>query len=91
MVQSEVGIRELKSRLSAYLRHVKAGGTVTITERGTPIGRIVPLAQSTEAQLEALSQAGLVAWSGEKLPPLVPAARATGSQTVADLLLEDRE
>jgi len=90
MVQSEVGIRELKAQLSAYLRHVKAGGTITITERGTPIGRIVPLAQSTEAQLEALSQAGLVAWSGEKLPPLVPAARATGSRTVADLLLEDR-
>ena len=91
MVQSEVGIRELKSRLSAYLRHVKAGGTVTITERGTPIGRIVPLAQSTEAQLEALSQTGLVAWSGERLPPLVPVARAKGDRTVADLLLEDRE
>jgi len=77
--------------LSAYLRHVKAGGTVTITERGTPIGRIVPLARSTEAQLEALSQVGLVAWSGERLPPLVPVARATGDRTVADLLLEDRE
>ena len=91
MIQNEVGIRELKARLSAYLRHVKAGGTVTITERGTPIGRIVPLAQSTEAQLEALSQVGLVAWSGERLPPLVPVARATGDRTVADLLLEDRE
>lgn len=91
MVQSEVGIRELKSRLSAYLRHVKAGGTVTITERGTPIGRIVPLVQSTEAQLEALSRVGLIAWSGERLPPLVPVTRATGDRTVADLLLEDRE
>jgi prevent-host-death family protein len=91
MIQNEVGIRELKARLSAYLRHVKAGGTVTITERGRPIGRIVPLAQSTEAQLEALSQVGLVAWSGERLPPLVPVARTTGDRTVADLLLEDRE
>ena len=90
MVQNKVGIRELKAELSAYLRHVKAGGTVTITERGTPIGRIVPLARSTEAQLEALSQVGLVAWSGERLPPLAPVARVTGGRTVADLLLEDR-
>lgn len=91
MIQSEVGIRELKAQLSAYLRHVKAGGTVTITERGSPIGRIVPLARSAEAQLEALSQIGLVAWSGEKLPPLVPVAQATGGRTVASLLVEDRE
>ena len=80
----------MKPRLSAYLRHVKAGGTVTITERGTPIGRIVPLARPTEAQLKALSQVGLVDWSGERLPPLAPVARVTGGRTVADLLLEDR-
>ena len=80
----------MKTRLSAYLRHVKAEGTVTITERGTPIGRIVPLARSTEAQLEALCQAGLVVWNGERLPPLAPVARVTGGRTVADLLLEDR-
>ena len=91
MVQSEVGIRELKSRLSAYLRHVKAGGTVTITERGRPIGRIVPLAHSTEAQLRALCQAGLIVWNGGRLPPLAPVARVTGRRTVAGLLLEDRD
>lgn len=91
MMQSEAGIRELKARLSAYLRQVKAGGTVIITERGEPIGRIVPLAQPTEVQLETLKQAGLIAWSGEKLPPLAPVAQAKGERTVADLLLEDRE
>jgi prevent-host-death family protein len=29
--------------LSAYLRRVEAGEPVTITRRGRPIGRIVPL------------------------------------------------
>jgi prevent-host-death family protein len=91
MTRTEAGIRELKRRLSAYLRQVKAGGTVIITDRGKPIGRIVPIAQSTEAQLEALKQAGWIAWSGEKLPPLAPVAQAKSGQTVADLLLEDRE
>jgi len=91
VIQTEAGIRELKARLSAYLRQVKAGGTVIITDRGQPIGRIVPLGQPTEVQLEALSQAGLIAWSGEKLLPLAPVAQAKGDRTVADLLLEDRE
>ena len=91
MKRTAAGVRELRARLSAYLREVKAGGTVIITDRGKPIGRIVPLAQSTETQLEALTQAGLIAWSGEKLTPLAPVARAKGSRTVADLLLEDRE
>lgn len=91
MTQIRAGIRELKAHLSAYLRRVKAGGTVIITERGEPIGRIVPLSQPREVQLEALQQAGLIAWSGEKLPPLAPVAQAKGERTVAELLLEDRE
>ena len=64
---------------------------MTITRRGRPIGRIVPLAQSTEARLESLSQAGLIVWNGERLPPLSPVAQAKGDRTLADLLLEDRE
>ena len=90
-MQTEAGIRELKTRLSTYLRKVEAGETVLITKHGKPIGRIVPEAQPIEEQLEALSQAGLIAWSGEKLKPLVPVAKAKGLRTVADLLLEDRE
>ena len=42
MKQTMAGIRELKNHLSAYLRRVKAGETITITDRGTPIGQIVP-------------------------------------------------
>lgn len=91
MIQTRAGIRELKRRLSVYIRRVEAGGTVIITKRGQPVGRIVPWAQSAEAQLEALNQAGVIAWSGRKLQPLVPVAQAKGDRTVADLLLEDRE
>lgn len=91
MFQSQVGVRELKTHLSVYLRQVEVGRTVTITRRGRPIGRIVPLAQSTEERLESLSQAGLIVWNGERLPPLSPVAQAKGGRTLADLLLEDRE
>ena len=46
-MEMEAGIRELKSKLSAYMRRVKAGETVVITERGKPIGRIVPVSASS--------------------------------------------
>jgi prevent-host-death family protein len=91
MSQLTVGIRELKAHLSSYLRQVKLGDSVVITERGKPVGRIVPISPSLEARLQDLAEAGLTAWSGRKLSPMAPVARTRGQQTVADLLLEDRE
>ena len=36
-MENTVGIRELKTQLSAYLRKVKSGDAITITEHGKPI------------------------------------------------------
>lgn len=91
MTETVVGIRELKARLSTYIRQVKAGRTVIITDRGTPVGRIMPLSPSVEARTQQLIEAGFASWSGRRLAPSVPAARSRGQRTVADLLLEDRE
>ena len=41
---SEVGIAELKARLSEHLRSVRNGGTLIVLDRNTPIARIVPYA-----------------------------------------------
>ncbi len=91
MGETSVGIRELKARLSAYLRQVKKGATLVITERGEPIGRIVPLQPSLEERMEELAQAGLVSWSGRRLNPREPVARSRGEKMISELLLEDRE
>jgi prevent-host-death family protein len=95
MKQTSVNVRELKSRLSHYLRLAKAGETVEITERGTPIGRIVPTAaplqERIEERIEAMARSGLVQWSRRRLEPRAPAVRTRGRSTVADLLVEDRE
>ena len=91
MAVTQVSIRELKSRLSHYLRLTKAGDSVVITERGTPIGRIVPVAASVEERIEAMVQAGLVLWNRKKIRPMPPVVKARGTRTVADLLIEDRE
>src|SRR5438477_11163291 len=37
-----VGIRELKNRLSSYLREVRAGRTVAITDRGRVVAELTP-------------------------------------------------
>jgi prevent-host-death family protein len=91
VTQLTVGIRELKARLSGYLQQVKAGSTLVITDRGQPIGRIVPIKPSLETQMQELLQTGLVTWSGRLLIPREPVAKVQGQQTVADLLLENRE
>ena len=91
MAQTMVGIRELKTRLGSYVRRVKSGGTLVITERGKPVGRIVPVSQSVETRARELVHAGLIAWSGRKLKRARPIARTSGKRTVAELLLEDRE
>ncbi len=91
MGEMNVGVRDLKSRLSEYLRQVKAGETIVITEHGKPVGRIVPAAQSLDDRLQAMVQAGLIAWSGKKLVPTRRVARTRGKRTVADLVVENRE
>jgi prevent-host-death family protein len=85
-----VGVRELKARLSHYLRLVRGGETVFITEHGRPVGRIVPFHATVEERLADLIAAGSVAWSGQPLRPIEPVARIDGSPTIADLLVEDR-
>jgi len=91
MRQHTVGIRQLKEQLSHYVEQVKTGAAVVITERGKPVGRIVPWMASVESQLQQLAAANLLAWSGRKLGSTVPVARVRGSKTVAELLLDDRQ
>jgi prevent-host-death family protein len=92
MSQHTVGIRQLKEQLSHFVEQVKTGATVVITERGKPVGRIVPVAPSLEDRLHQLADANLLAWSGRKLGSTVPIARVQGlTATVAELLLEDRQ
>ncbi|HYG62753.1 MAG TPA: type II toxin-antitoxin system prevent-host-death family antitoxin [Thermoanaerobaculia bacterium] len=91
MSQHTVGIRQLKEQLSHYVEQVKTGDTVLITEKGKPVGRIVPVAPSIRERLEQLAEANLPAWSGKKLGPQAPVVPSGGAKTVADLLLEDRE
>jgi len=39
----EIGIRELRAGLSRHIASVRDGGTLTVTEHGRPVARIVPV------------------------------------------------
>jgi prevent-host-death family protein len=90
MTEQTVGVRELKTRLSKYLRQVKAGRTILITERGQPVGRLVPAGETLQARLQALVDAGIADWNGKRLPPAKPVGKVKEGFSVADLLIEDR-
>ncbi len=76
-----VGIRELRDRLSHYLREVElTGESVTVTDHGRPIAELVPVAAPVGSRLDQLIAAGLahpprvtespaVRWPGVRLPP----------------------
>lgn len=90
MNEVRVGKRELKSRLSEYMRRVKSGQTILVTERGKVIGQIAPVKPSIEERLQAMVAIGIADWNGQKLKPHKPAARNRGPKQVSDLVVEDR-
>lgn len=56
-----VSVSVLKARLSEYLRIVRNGEEVIVTERGSPIARLAPLAsmERLDARIQDLVRAGL--------------------------------
>lgn len=60
----EVGVRELKNRLTTYLKLVKADREVVVTERGKPVAVLQSLRagkpRSLESRIAALAARGEV-------------------------------
>ena len=88
-MSDQVGVRELKASLSAYLRRVSAGDSVVVTDHGRPVARLVP--PDLPDRLAQLIREGRLNWTGRRLTPRRrrPVLRA-GRTTVADLILRDR-
>jgi prevent-host-death family protein len=89
-------ISETKAKLSALLDLVRAGETVTITDRGRPVARLVPAAGSDagddEARVQRLERAGLIRRPRRKLDieKFLAEPRADLGGGVVELLIEER-
>jgi prevent-host-death family protein len=85
-----VGIRELKRNLSEYLRSVKAGEKVVITDRKKEIAVIVPFRKvDDQANILQMVREGVADWSGEKPRGMSARIRSKG-KSVSEAVVEDR-
>lgn len=89
MGRVEVGIRALRQHLSEYIRLATEGNeSITITDRGRPVARIVPAHQDDLSDVWRLVDLKKATWSGELSRP--PERRPSIGMSVADLIIEDR-
>lgn len=84
---SEVGIRELRDNLSRYLKQVRAGEDLVVTDHGRAVARIVPL--DAPRPLDHLIAAGLVTPAVQPKRSR-PRTRIAASGPVAPLVGEQR-
>lgn len=91
MSELKVGTRELKNKLSEYLRRVKAGEIITVTEHGKSIGQIIPIKPTLEEKLQIMIDTGQVEWNGQKIPPYTPTVTNKTEKQFSDLVIENRE
>jgi prevent-host-death family protein len=82
----EIGIRELRDGLSKHLAAVRSGRTVTVTDHGKPVARIVPIDEPTP--LERLRAEGRVRPAQRRKRPAPEPVAAAG--TVSDLVGDQR-
>lgn len=82
----EVGVRELKARLSSYLARAAAGEIVTVTDRGRPVAVLSPPPGAIDLQAGVAEGWLSLATGG----PLRPVRRQRAAATVLDGLAEDR-
>lgn len=90
MREQRVGMRDLKSKLSEYIRDVQAGATVVVTDHGRQVARIVPETDSNEQRLAALRATGAFLWSGRRLRVTKPDVRIRGTSSVSEIAIENR-
>lgn len=91
-----VGIRELKNRLSEYLREIRSGEPVLVTDRGEVVAELVPPGRGGEERgvpsaLVTLARRGQLTLGlpnqAEVYPRLAPALKR---RDTAELLNEER-
>jgi prevent-host-death family protein len=91
MAKNVVGARELKVRLGTYLRRVRQGQRLVVTDRGQPVAELRPLSETgTESILLELEARGVVTRPTRKrLAPFRPIDRRGALLSTA--VVEDRD
>jgi prevent-host-death family protein len=91
---STVGIKELKNRLTQYIRRTKQGEEIIVTERGKPVAVLTPVGatrhvETLEAKLARLAARGVVTLPTRKPVKRVRRIKVSG-RPVSETVIEDR-
>lgn len=92
-MRQTASVVQFKARMSEYLRLVKGGGEVLVTERGVPIARVTPLdeAERKSTRRLRLARAGLIKTGRGRVPKLLqapPTGASDGAGVLGALLAE---
>jgi prevent-host-death family protein len=83
----EIGVRDLKAKLSEYVRRARLGDTILVTDRGRPAAVLGPV--PGRVRLDEGVEEGWITPARRR--GLGPAKRHPASRRVADVLAEDRD
>lgn len=87
-------MRELRQNLSRYLERVKAGETLTVTERGNEVARLVPSGPDVDPYyLKLAEKYGATIPKGDLLKTIAnlpPRSKPAPAGTTDAILAEDR-
>lgn len=85
----DVAVTELRANLGRWIRAARDGNDIVITDRGTPVARIVAL-DSTPV-IDRLTAQGIISRSARSTRPVAgDRDRPTPKRPVADLVSEQR-
>lgn len=82
----DIGVRELRDGLSRHLASVRKGHTITVTDHGKPVARIIPV--GVPNALERLIDEGRVTPGRRRRTPRPAPIETAG--VVSDLVSEQR-
>jgi prevent-host-death family protein len=85
-----IGIRELKENLSRYMKKVKTGEKVVVTDHKKEIAIILPISKKAkEEKIYQMVQQGIASWSGGK-PRGMSKRFVSKGKSVSSAVVEDR-
>jgi len=94
-----VSVRDLKAKLSRYLKEARAGQNVVVTSRGRPVARLLAVSEDAAEEpsgeellrrLKLLPGVRLGA-GGKPLGAKSPIRMRRGQKNLAQIVLEDRD
>ena len=85
----EVGVRELKAKLSEHLVRVERGEVLTVTSRGRRVAQIIPV-PGGDNLVRGVAE-GWISRQAERPPePVIRQRPRAGTPTTTELIAQDR-